>query len=88
MNVSIVQVQVHSKRTKTEKILRSHSDIKTTLKYYAAVDLRKQKNKINETLEKVPELVLGSVLATTMAEQNQTLEIISRQVAMCLGASC
>ena len=41
-----------------------------------------EKNKINETLEKVPELVLGSVLATTMAEQNQTLEIISRQVAV------
>ena len=39
-----------------------------------------EKNKINETLEKVPELVLGGELAGKMAAQNQTLEIVPRQV--------
>lgn len=39
-----------------------------------------EQNKINETLEKVPELVLGSTLAAKMADQEQNLEIVSRQV--------
>ena len=38
-------------------------------------------NKINETLEKVPELVLGSDLATRLDAQNQRLEITAHQVA-------
>jgi electron transport complex protein RnfG len=41
-----------------------------------------ESNKINETLEKVPELVLGSALAAKMAGQDQSLEIIPRQVAV------
>ena len=39
-----------------------------------------EQNKINETLEKVPELVLGSELAAKMAGQDQSLEIVPRQV--------
>ena len=39
-----------------------------------------ENNKINETLEKVPELVLGNDLAARMAAQNQSLEIVPRQV--------
>ena len=39
-------------------------------------------NKLNETLEKVPELVLGDVLAAKMAGQNQALEIVPRQVVV------
>ncbi len=39
-----------------------------------------EQNKINETLEKVPELVLGSALAAKMAAEDQTLEIVPRQV--------
>ena len=39
-------------------------------------------NKINETLEKVPELVLGSDLAAKMAAQNQSLEIAPHRVAV------
>jgi electron transport complex protein RnfG len=41
-----------------------------------------EKNKVNETLEKVPELVLGTALAAKMAEENQNLEIVPRQVAV------
>ncbi|BBO68060.1 hypothetical protein DSCA_19900 [Desulfosarcina alkanivorans] len=39
-------------------------------------------NKINETLEKVPELVLGSDLAAKMTDQNQSLDIAVRRVAV------
>ncbi|BBO71240.1 hypothetical protein DSCA_51700 [Desulfosarcina alkanivorans] len=39
-----------------------------------------ESNKTSETLEKVPELVLGSALAAKMATENQTLEIAPRQV--------
>lgn len=39
-----------------------------------------EQNKINETLEKVPELVLGSELAAKMAGQDQSLTIVPRQV--------
>jgi len=39
-------------------------------------------NKVNETLEKVPELVLGGDLAAKMAAQNQSLEIAARRVAV------
>ena len=41
-----------------------------------------ESNKINETLEKVPELVLGNFLAAKMASENQTLEIVPRQVTV------
>ena len=41
-----------------------------------------EQNKLNETLAKVPELVLGSELAQTMAAQNQKLEIAARQVGV------
>ena len=41
-----------------------------------------ESNKINETLEKVPELVLGNALAAKMAGEDQTLEIVSRQVTV------
>ncbi|MBC2743751.1 MAG: FMN-binding protein [Desulfosarcina sp.] len=41
-----------------------------------------ESNKINETLEKVPELVLGNFLAAKMATENQTLEIVPRQVTV------
>jgi len=40
---------------------------------------RIEANKLNETLEKVPELVLGAAEALQMSESNQTLEI-ERQV--------
>ncbi len=39
-----------------------------------------ESNKINETLEKVPELVLGNFLAAKMATENQALEVVPRQV--------
>jgi Na+-translocating ferredoxin:NAD+ oxidoreductase subunit G len=39
-------------------------------------------NKINETLEKVPELVLGKDLAEKMAAQNQSLEVANHRVAV------
>jgi electron transport complex protein RnfG len=39
-------------------------------------------NKVNETLEKVPELVLGKDLAGKMAAQNQSLEITPHRVAV------
>jgi electron transport complex protein RnfG len=39
-------------------------------------------NKINETLEKVPELVLGRDLAATMAGQDQRLDIAAHRVAV------
>jgi electron transport complex protein RnfG len=41
-----------------------------------------ESNKTNETMEKVPELVLGRALAAKMATENQTLEITSRQVSV------
>ncbi len=41
-----------------------------------------ESNKINETLEKIPELVLGNSLAAKMATENQTLEIAPRQVTV------
>ena len=41
-----------------------------------------ESNKVNETLEKVPELVLGNFLAAKMASENQTLEIVPRQVTV------
>lgn len=41
-----------------------------------------EQNKLNETLEKVPELVLGKDLTAKMAEENQTLDIIPRQVTV------
>jgi len=39
-------------------------------------------NKINETLEKVPELVLGSELAARMVAQHQHLDIAAHRVAV------
>ncbi len=39
-----------------------------------------EKNKMNETLEKVPELVLGKDLAAKMAGENQVLEITPNHV--------
>jgi electron transport complex protein RnfG len=39
-------------------------------------------NKINETLEKIPELVLGSDLAAKMVAQNQRLDIEARKVSV------
>jgi electron transport complex protein RnfG len=41
-----------------------------------------ESNKTNETLEKVPELVLGRALAAKMATEGQTLEIAPRQVSV------
>ncbi|WP_372678092.1 FMN-binding protein [Desulfosarcina sp.] len=41
-----------------------------------------ESNKLNETLEKVPELVLGNFLAAKMASENQILEILPRQVVV------
>ena len=41
-----------------------------------------ESNKLNETLEKVPELVLGKFLAAKMASEDQTLEVVSRQVTV------
>lgn len=41
-----------------------------------------EQNKINETREKVPVLVLGTDLAAKMAEENQSLEITPRLVAV------
>jgi Na+-translocating ferredoxin:NAD+ oxidoreductase subunit G len=41
-----------------------------------------EQNKLNETLARVPELVLGSDLAQKMAGENQHLEIDARQVAV------
>ena len=39
-------------------------------------------NKLNETLEQVPELVLGKFLAAKMASEEQTLEIVPRQLTV------
>ncbi|WP_319774207.1 FMN-binding protein [Breoghania sp.] len=39
-------------------------------------------NKVNETLEKVPELVLGKELSEKMTAQNQSLEIAAHRVAV------
>jgi electron transport complex protein RnfG len=39
-------------------------------------------NKLNETLEQVPELVLGKFLAAKMAGEDQTLEVVPRQVTV------
>ena len=39
-----------------------------------------EQNKINETLEKVPELVLGKELSMKMAAQNQKLDITPRTI--------
>ncbi len=39
-------------------------------------------NKLNETLEKVPELVLGAELSARMAAQNQKLTITPRTIAV------
>ena len=44
-----------------------------------------EQNKINETLEKVPELVLGRTLATKMAGDNEELEVRPRQVEVKKG---
>lgn len=41
-----------------------------------------ENNKINETLEKVPELVLGNELAAKMATESQALDIAPRQVTV------
>jgi electron transport complex protein RnfG len=41
-----------------------------------------ESNKTNETLEKVPELVLGNALAAKMAAETQALEIAPRQVTV------
>jgi len=41
-----------------------------------------EQNKLNETLEKVPGLVLGKALAAKMADENQALAITPRQVAV------
>ncbi|MDX2454372.1 FMN-binding protein, partial [Desulfosarcina sp.] len=41
-----------------------------------------ESNKLNETLEKVPELVLGKFLAAKMASEDQTLEVVPRQVTV------
>ena len=41
-----------------------------------------ERNKVNETLEKVPELVLGPALAAKMAGENQTLDILPRDVVV------
>ncbi len=41
-----------------------------------------ESNKLNETLEKVPELVLGNFLAAKMASEEQILEILPRQVVV------
>ncbi len=37
-------------------------------------------NKLNETLAQVPELVLGKALAAKMTEENQTLEVTSKNI--------
>lgn len=39
-------------------------------------------NKINETLGRVPGLVLGDALAAKMSAENQSLEVVARQVAV------
>jgi len=44
-----------------------------------------EQNKINETLEKVPELVLGQARAVKMAGDNEELEILPRQVKVQKG---
>jgi electron transport complex protein RnfG len=41
-----------------------------------------EQNKVNETMAKVPELVLGEELAAKMAAENQTLEIVPRTIAV------
>lgn len=44
-----------------------------------------EQNKINETMAKVPELVLGQELAAKMAAENQALEIEPRTIAVEVG---
>jgi Na+-translocating ferredoxin:NAD+ oxidoreductase subunit G len=44
-----------------------------------------EQNKINETLAKVPELVLGQELAAKMAAENQALKISPRTVSVEVG---
>ncbi|WP_459904063.1 FMN-binding protein, partial [Desulfosarcina cetonica] len=41
-----------------------------------------EQNKLNETLRKVPELVLGSAEAQKMAAENQQLDIVPQQIAV------
>ena len=41
-----------------------------------------EQNKLNETLKKVPELVLGSAEAQKMAAENQQLDIVPEQIAV------
>jgi electron transport complex protein RnfG len=41
-----------------------------------------ESNKLNQTLEKVPELVLGKFLAAKMASEDQALEVVPRQVTV------
>ncbi|BBO85365.1 hypothetical protein DSCO28_59310 [Desulfosarcina ovata subsp. sediminis] len=41
-----------------------------------------EQNKMNETLQKVPELVLGSEAAQKMAAENQALDITPKQIAV------
>jgi electron transport complex protein RnfG len=44
-----------------------------------------EQNKVNETMAKVPELVLGQELAAKMAAENQALEISPRTVTVEVG---
>jgi Na+-translocating ferredoxin:NAD+ oxidoreductase subunit G len=44
-----------------------------------------EQNKINETMAKVPELVLGEELAAKMAAENQTLTIEPRTISVSIG---
>ena len=44
-----------------------------------------EENKVNETMARVPELVLGQELAAKMAAENQTLEIEPRSIAVKVG---
>ena len=44
-----------------------------------------EQNKVNETMAKVPELVLGQELAAKMAAENQALEISPRTISVEVG---
>lgn len=44
-----------------------------------------EQNKVNETMAKVPELILGQELAAKMAAENQTLEISPRTITVEVG---
>ena len=46
---------------------------------------RIEANKVNETLERVPELVLGRSLARTFSAQNQTLEVVPERIEVALN---